>query len=93
MSAAYAPADGRAILAASFGTVFGGVALHAVGMVDVPLAIATAVLGSILYTVGDLTRRDGRPRDGRWWRLALTGNLCFSALLACILAAVLTRFA
>jgi hypothetical protein len=51
------------------------------------------VLGSILYTVGDLTRRDGRPRDGRWWRLALTGNLCFSALLACILAAVLTRFA
>lgn len=93
MSAGYAPADGQAILAASLGTVFGGIALHAGGVDDVPLAVGTAVVGAFLYTIGDLTRRDGRPRDVRWWLLALTGNLCFSALLACILAAVLTRFA
>lgn len=93
MNATFAPADGQVILAASLGTTFGAFALHAAGMDDVPLAVATAAVGAVLFTIGDLTRGDGRARNARWWRLALTGNLCFSAVYACILAALLTRFA
>lgn len=93
MSATFAPADGQVVLAAGLGTTFGAIALHADGIDDVPLAVATAIVGAILFTVGDLARRDGRPRNARWWALALTGNLCFCAVFACILAAMLTRFA
>lgn len=68
--------------------LIGGLALaaHENGVTGLRMAIGTAIIGTIVYTLTDMRLASKRAKDSEWLRRTITSNLIVSSIVGAVYA-------